>query len=386
MCKVDAADYAITKVHVRGSLIFAGKNQSDTQYKNYFAINIDGDDLPYSLPDLDTNKFWTFPNDGGDYALGAPIPIPANGAALAVQLSFRDINNYYLTVTADLEYTAAALLNWQTQVWNRVYKVELAKANDANQAIKLAYDSAMSRYTSRIADLKAQALNDLLQGQSEAYNQELIVRELKRQCLAFIAKEFDSDTSDDALSSLESEGSFPVEAKFSKLVVNENFQWDFQSRQTVIPAPILATARKKGRYIQFLEQAFDWKQMSYIFYPYFWATPPKWSELLRYKDLTDPNMTSFLQAGAAKILLAVTPAYDDAVLHFIATGEPWEGGPSPVIGDQLFIPLYQELRHQEDDLDNAVPEGKPWTFSLPTSLVYLNGSTVPLPDIEPAFP
>ena len=145
--------------------------------------------------------------------------------------------------------------------------------------------------------------------------------------------------------------------------------------------PDLALARAKGRYIQFLEQAFEWQQLSYLLYPYFWATPPKWMDMMSRSDQTDPFLTALLQSGSARVLLAVTPAYDDAVLHYLATGEFWEGGPAPVIGDPLFIPLYEELRRQQDDLENAIPDGDPWTFTLPTSLVYLENSNTPLPTI-----
>ena len=123
----------------------------------------------------------------------------------------------------------------------------------------------------------------------------------------------------------------------------------------------IEAAKVKGRYIQFLEQAFEWGRMGYICYPYFWATPPKWIDLMNRTDDGDPNLTAFLRAGAIKVLVAVTPAYDEAVLHFLATREPWEGGPAPVIGD-------------------------PWTFTLPTSLVYLHGSTTALPEVPAIKP
>jgi hypothetical protein len=41
--------------------------------------------------------------------------------------------------------------------------------------------------------------------------------------------------------------------------------------------------------------------------------------------------------------------------------------------------LYEEVRDEQDDLRNATPEGASWTFSLPTSLVYLEDSSSPLP-------
>jgi hypothetical protein len=109
-------------------------------------------------------------------------------------------------------------------------------------------------------------------------------------------------------------------------------------------------------------------------------------ELMGRLDDADPNFTAFLRAGAIKVLVAVAPAYDDAVLHFLATREPWEGGPSPVIGDALYLPLFEELHEQQDDLYGGVPDGEPWEFTLPTALVYLEGSTTALPtlpDVEP---
>ena len=48
-----------------------------------------------------------------------------------------------------------------------------------------------------------------------------------------------------------------------------------------------------------------------------------------------------------------------------------DGGPSPVVGDPLYIPLYEEVRSQQDDLLGSTPVGKSWEFTLPTSLIYL---------------
>ena len=168
--------------------------------------------------------------------------------------------------------------------------------------------------------------------------------------------------------------------------VTTTAEFELVARNRDLPVPHLEAAKWKGRIVQFLEQAFEWKQLSYITYPYFWTVPRRWYELMSRSDRTDPFFSAFLQAGSVRVLLAVTPAYNNAVLHYIATGQPWEGGSSPVIGDPLFVPLYDELREQQDDLINATPEGAPWTFSLPTSLVYLDNSSTPLPLPAPNAP
>jgi hypothetical protein len=203
-----------------------------------------------------------------------------------------------------------------------------------------------------------------------------------------LTKEFDSNDSDDILGKLD-----PVQGRsdnfnFRKFHVEEAvdgnpttaFFAEAKLENINYPAIVLDEAEKKGLFIQFLEQAFEWQQLAYIFYPYFWAQLPDWITMMSRSDDADPNMSAFLQAGSVKVLLAVTPAYDEAVLHFLATREPWEGGPAPVIGDPLFIPLHEEMRKRQDDLYNAVPEGDPWTFVLPTSLVYLDDSGAKLPE------
>ena len=100
---------------------------------------------------------------------------------------------------------------------------------------------------------------------------------------------------------------------------------------------------------------------------------------MNHLDYTDKNMSDFLQAGSVRVLLAVQPSYCHAVLHFLATREPWCGGNVPVIGDRLYLPLFEEIHKQQDDLAGATAEGEPWEFTVPTSLIYLQDSASQLP-------
>jgi hypothetical protein len=247
------------------------------------------------------------------------------------------------------------------------------------------YDSALSTYTNRINELETSVLNDLLQGGAEAVNADLIRTELRRQCLAMITKEFTTTAADDYLSKWDSMGERTVKHDVTRVNVTEApktlVTWKTTNVDTAYPVPDITVAQRKGRHIQFLEQAFDWDRIVYQFYPYFWAMPKRWIELMARSSDTDATLTAFLRAGAVRVLVAVTPAYDDAVLHYLATREPWEGGASPAIGDPLFLPLHEELHSQQDDLYGARPEGKPWEFTIPTSLVYLHKSGTSLPDI-----
>ena len=49
----------------------------------------------------------------------------------------------------------------------------------------------------------------------------------------------------------------------------------------------------------------------------------------------------------------------------------WRGGETPIIASPLYESIAEELRNQTDDLAGAVPEGDPWEFTLPTTLVWL---------------
>ncbi len=384
-CKLDAEGYVINTLHVSGLVTFKDHTDPPASARdvNLVKLSIDGTTLWYEEhSNLIYNVF------GDDYRVQVNPPYLLTRSDVDVVLGFQDIERYDLMLGADLALSPAGLLRWQTAVWNSVAAVQRAAVDTANKELKAGYDADMATYRNRLAEIKATAIHDLIQGQSESYNRDLIMTELRRQCLAMFTKEFDAFSRDDLLTDWETMGTRPVTVGYRRLTVDDagtETKVDFTStpRDLDYPVPILDQARDKGRYIQFLEQAFEWGRLGYICYPYFWATPPKWIDLMNRTDDGDPNLTAFLRAGAVKVLVAATPAFDEAVLHFLATREPWKGGPSPVIGDPLYLPLFEELHRQQDDRLGATAEGDPWTFKLPTSLVYLHGSTTELPTVPP---
>ena len=66
-----------------------------------------------------------------------------------------------------------------------------------------------------------------------------------------------------------------------------------------------------------------------------------------------------------------------AFLHFINTGEIWDGGDMPLIGD----PMFQDVAHMiqaTEDLDDGEPVEAPWQVIAPTTLVYVSDTPPPL--------
>jgi len=128
-----------------------------------------------------------------------------------------------------------------------------------------------------------------------------------------------------------------------------------------------------------MEQAFEWEIMSYNFYPYYWGERKSWADLYQFDD-NDPIFRAFMQSGMARVIVTVRPGFEEAVRHFMATGQIWNGGEVPVIDDELFLSLVDEMRSPK-----ATKEGEPWREKLPTSLTILQADSIGL-KVEKALP
>ena len=135
-------------------------------------------------------------------------------------------------------------------------------------------------------------------------------------------------------------------------------------------------ARAAAPFIQFFEQAFEWGNMTYVAYGYYWARGSEWAALADI-EASDPEFGRFLRAGSARVVVPARPGMEDAVLYWLTYGEPFLGGPLPVPGDPSYISVATEIR----DLTGAPDEGEPqecWETRLGTPLLWIDtGSTLP---------
>lgn len=131
-------------------------------------------------------------------------------------------------------------------------------------------------------------------------------------------------------------------------------------------------AHDERDYIQWFEQSFEWLDMTYTFYPYYWGKKGDWTtEALR--DDPDPTFASFLRAGAARVVVPVRPGFEKAMALYLATGIIWNGTQVPQVGDPLFVSIVQEIQEQQDQRDEGTLEDK-WPVTVPTTLVILQQS------------
>ena len=132
------------------------------------------------------------------------------------------------------------------------------------------------------------------------------------------------------------------------------------------------TLSKYASVVKFMEQAFEWEIMSYIFYPFYWGNKENWDKL--YGQQTDDVLfTKFLQSGMARVILTVRPGFEDAVNWFLETGQVWNGLSSPpVIGDDLYLSIVDELQEPEYTVEGS------WETRIPSTLTVIQDSGVGL--------
>jgi len=297
---------------------------------------------PLNVEDPKNNNFnerFLVPNQ---YQSTEPFHTFFPESIIQVSVNSYDVLSYTLNVYAFVERTQECYQLWQIQCFEK---------------IMTAYKAMQAEYEQKMA--AQETLKSIgVQGQNPEINREVEKNELKKQCIKYLMDTAQFGT-------------------FDAMKDEANNSPDFD----------VFDALNEGKTIQFFEQAFEWENLTYLYYPYFWTGKDKWVEKSTLYG-TDPLFTKFLQAGSSRVVIPVRPGYNDVVTFYIQSGVVWgeDGNPPLIHGEEgsvnsLFMGIADELRNQTDDLANAVPEGEPWEVILPTTLVYLQQSS-DLPTFE----
>jgi hypothetical protein len=235
-------------------------------------------------------------------------------------------SSYVLAIELKCQRTARAMEKWR---------------NETHASLLQAYQQQRAAYLQALKDLQSRASVES-SGRSPSENRATERRELKRACVSILtAQHFDTFGA-----------------------VGEGGDG--------LPQIDLVAADEQGPYVRFFEQAFEWHNATYLFYPYFWGRRSTWIEQMQYED-ADPRFTDFLRSGAARVAVPVRPGFELALEHFLSTGEIWNGGELPPITDPLYVPIITELSEQLGAPGAEVARGAPWDVNVPTSLVLLRG-------------
>jgi hypothetical protein len=203
-----------------------------------------------------------------------------------------------------------------------------------------AYKARMAEYEEKLARLKLET-GIVIQGTNPTANLAVIKSELKKNCISVLtAQHYDL---------------------FNSIKPNPFSGY---------PEIDLYEAEAEGRYVRFFEQAFEWDQIMYITYPYFWGRQDTWIKKLMIND-PDPVFDEFLKAGFARVVVPARPGFEGAIDHFMQVGETWDGGPLPPISNPMYVQIADEVAERNGRPQGELAQGEPWEVTLPTTLVKL---------------
>ena len=281
----------------------------------------------------------------------SPVVTDLSGS-VAFSIAAYDVNAFAVQVVGTCQRDdkgAGTLDKWKLQTFDKIYA--------AYQALQTAYDQKVTQAEAQVGIM--------IEGRNPAQNRVIEKTELKKLCITMMTGQH-----------------------FSQF----NAMTDPPDKPKTYPEVDVYEALDEGRIVQFFEQAFEWEQMTYLFYSYFWGRKKNWVDITQISD-PDPMFAQFLTAGAARVVVPVPLAYADSVLYLLQNphhkkelrDKVWKGGERPTIEDKdgLYISITEELRNQTDDLNGAKPDdkSKPWEFTLPTTLVWLQPDSI-LPSFE----
>lgn len=225
-----------------------------------------------------------------------------------------------------------ANLGWQVKTYDKIA--------EAYRNLQLQYQQAVEEIRSR-REQESVGNDDF--GSPPSRNLRLVAAELKKHCLAVLR-----GTHDHILSTPHSGGTAPDDPPFFDI----------------------AEAITDGAKIRFLETAFEWDQLQYVFYPYFWARIEQWADRFHIRNL-DPAFEEFLRAGSARVVVPVRPGLEAAVAHFLVTGVVWNGEGEPTVEDPKYRPIVEEIKERAGAKKGEVKVGEPWETRIPTAAVKL---------------
>jgi hypothetical protein len=266
--------------------------------------------------------------DPSGAAMSVPIA-PAATGKLALSAQAAGCESLGITFTVKCARTQETLETWQHAVYDALFSAW----NDWNRN----WQNAQSR--------RALASELPVGESSPSRNLQTVKDELKRQVIAWLLDEN------------------PFNGREALLGAANTLDWretDFERARSCAPT------------IQFMEQAFEWGNMTYVFYPYYWAGRPRWDQLSNLEGV-DPEFERFLKAGSVRVVVPVRPGMEAALHHWLLYLEPFLGRPMPLPSDSMFVSVATEIHDLTQPPEGGIA-GESWDARLGTTMVWLDTS------------
>lgn len=249
---------------------------------------------------------------------------------LPISFRSRDVGTLNFNVIAYCRVETEARLQWQLETYN---------------ALAEAYQIRLDAYYQSVTRAGVEDITELKI--NPAHSRAIEKQEIKRISMELITAPYNVSLGKDHYQPANNNGMFKV-----------NRSPDF---------------KRQAEYAKFLEQAFDWENMAYTFFPYYWADEARWQSLFQTTNDADYLFQAFLQAGMAQAVVPVRPGFETAVLFFMETGLVWKGKGFN-IGDlkEENIIVTNDLQTEEPTVEET------WQSRVPTALTIVQEQSAPL--------
>ncbi|MHA7832699.1 MAG: hypothetical protein ACX93O_16500 [Flagellimonas sp.] len=216
-----------------------------------------------------------------------------------------NVPSFSATVEIECELTQEAMNDWQLETFNAIMDAYLEQKSEHEAALQRASDMGET---------------GVITGENPIRNREIEKNELKRLAISHMT--------------------------------GHHFD-DFDAMRKDVP-PLgypqsdLNEAQVEGEYVRFIEQAFEWENMQYLFYPYYWANKKEWPTLQQTTD-ADPLFQAFLSAGSSRVNIPVRPGFETVVNAYLSTGNlPWntDTEEDSVLEEAPFLSISEEMKSQ----------------------------------------
>lgn len=281
---------------------------------------------------------------GGVYMTGAELTV--NNFYPTIPVSFSSLGSHAVDVNVSVkcQLTQASKDAWLQSTFNKIIE---------------AYEIDLEKYNQVLAEAKA--LGVQIKGSNPGFYRKIENTILRKNCISYMINQ----NTNTALT-------------FGKGKYHNN---GYSTGQDFLNTDIKVDSSldQYAAFVKFMEQAFEWDIMSYYLYPFYWGDRKKWTDMYQFDD-NDPTFRAFMQSGMARVIITVRPGFEEAVRHFLATGQIWSGGEVPVIDDPMFLSIVDEMRAAVGE-----KQGEPWREKIPTALTILQADSIGL-KVEKALP
>lgn len=319
--------YVVNKAFIAGSFYHHG-----TDNNKKFSICV-GNNATTLINSTQTNFTQTIPDVSG---------ITQN---LAISASTFDTLTASFNVVAECFLTDEGIAKWKQETFNTIIN---------------AYEEALNKYNEALATEQANGVQIL--GSNPGFYREIENTILRKNCISYLIS-----------NNPNAKRTFGKNF-YKKINPSQSLNFD----NTMIDQN--ADLDDYAGFVKFMEQAFEWDIMSYYFYPFYWGNRNNWVEMYQFDQTHDQIFKAFMQSGMAKAIVTVRPGFEEAVKYYMQTGQIWNGGEVPVIGDELFLSIVDELQKPEGE-----KVGKAWPTRIPTSMTILQAQSIGL-NVTKALP